>query len=67
MRRAKRAGFGATGRRIPTRASPILVVLRDKHYAIDLKTWARYYFYVHRIMGYLLATFPAVGVAGLTK
>ena len=49
------------------RASPILVVLRDKHYAIDLKTWARYYFYVHRIMGYLLATFPAVGVAGLTK
>jgi hypothetical protein len=44
-----------------------IIRLRDKHYAIDLKTWARYYFYVHRIMGYLLATFLAVGVAGLTK
>ncbi|WP_325733604.1 hypothetical protein [Bradyrhizobium sp.] len=44
-----------------------IIRLRDRHYAIDLKTWARYYFYVHRIMGYLLATFLAVGVAGLTK
>jgi hypothetical protein len=44
-----------------------IIRLRDKHYAIDLKTWARYYFYVHRIMGFLLASFLLAGVSGLTK
>ena len=41
--------------------------LRDKHYAIDLTGWARYYFYLHRIMGFLLASFLIAGVSGLTK
>jgi hypothetical protein len=44
-----------------------IIRLRDKHYGIDLETWARYYFYVHRIMGFLLASFLIAGVAGLTK
>jgi hypothetical protein len=44
-----------------------IIRLRDKHYAIDLTTWARYYFYVHRIMGFLLASFLIAGISGLTK
>jgi hypothetical protein len=44
-----------------------IIRLRDKHYAIDLGTWARYYFYAHRIMGFLLASFLGAGLAGLTK
>jgi hypothetical protein len=44
-----------------------IIRLRDKHYKIDLKNWARYYFYVHRIMGFLLASFLVAGVSGLTK
>ena len=44
-----------------------IIRLRDKHDTIDLKNWARYYFYVHRIMGFLLASFLIAGVSGLTK
>jgi uncharacterized protein YjbI with pentapeptide repeats len=44
-----------------------IIRLRDKHYEIDLKTWARYYFYSHKIMGYVLASFLVAGLSGLTK
>src|SRR6266436_1669460 len=44
-----------------------IIRLRESHYQIDLKTWARYYFYGHKIMGYLLASFLIAGLAGLTK
>jgi hypothetical protein len=45
-----------------------IIRLREWHYKIDLQTpWARYYFYGHKIMGYVLASFLIVGIAGLTK
>jgi uncharacterized protein YjbI with pentapeptide repeats len=45
-----------------------IIRLREKHYTeIDLQGWPRYYFYVHKIMGYVLASFLIVGLAGLTK
>jgi len=44
-----------------------IIRLRERHYQIDLQTWARYYFYWHKIMGYVLATFLIAGLSGLTK
>jgi hypothetical protein len=44
-----------------------IVKLREYHYSVDLKGWARYYFYVHKLMGYVLASFLIAGIAGLTK
>jgi hypothetical protein len=44
-----------------------IIRLRDRHYQIDLQSWARYYFYVHKIMGYILASFLIAGLTGLTK
>jgi hypothetical protein len=44
-----------------------IIQLRPKHYEIDLNGWARYYFYVHKIVGWALATFLVAGLAGLTK
>jgi hypothetical protein len=44
-----------------------IVRLREKHYQIDLKSWARYYFYAHKIMGYVLASFLIAGLSGLVK
>ena len=44
-----------------------IIKLRDRHYQIDLKTWARYYFYGHKIMGFVLASFLIAGLSGLTK
>jgi hypothetical protein len=44
-----------------------IIKLREKHYEIDLMGWPRYYFYVHKIAGYVLASFLIAGVAGLTK
>jgi hypothetical protein len=44
-----------------------VIKLREKHYSIDLKGPARYYFYVHKLMGYILASFLAAGLSGLTK
>jgi hypothetical protein len=42
-----------------------IVKLREWHYTIDLTGWARYYFYGHKIMGYLLASFLIAGLSGL--
>jgi hypothetical protein len=44
-----------------------IIKLREKHYEIDLRGWPRYYFYMQKIMGYVLASFLIVGLAGLTK
>jgi hypothetical protein len=45
-----------------------IVRLRERHYKdVDLIGWARYYFYAHKIMGYLLAFFLIAGLSGLTK
>jgi hypothetical protein len=57
----------ATGCHTVSPTASTIIRLRDKHYAIDVTTWARYYFYVHRIMGFLLASFLIAGISGLTK
>ena len=41
--------------------------LRKEHYDIDLEGFARYWFYGHKLMGYVLASFLIAGLAGLTK
>ena len=43
---------------------------RKMHYEIDfIGGWrpARYYFYFHKLMGYVLASFLIAGLSGLTK
>lgn len=44
-----------------------IIRLREKHYEIDITGWARYYFYLHKMMGYVLASFLIAGLTGLTK
>lgn len=44
-----------------------VIRLRESHYQIDLRGWPRYYFYVHRLMGWALASFLVAGLSGLTK
>jgi hypothetical protein len=39
--------------------------LSKKHYDIELKGWARYYFYVHKLSGYVLAFFILAALADL--
>jgi hypothetical protein len=43
-----------------------IIQLRKAHYDIDLEGFARYWFYFHKIMGYVLASFLIAGLAGLT-
>lgn len=44
-----------------------VVKLRKLHSEIVLKGWRRYYFYFHKISGYVLAAFVAAGLSGITK
>jgi hypothetical protein len=44
-----------------------IIHLREAHYEIDLNGYARYYFYFHKTMGFVLASFLIAGLAGLTK
>ena len=45
-----------------------LIHLREQHYkAVDLITWVKYYFYFHKIMGYILVFFVIAGLSGLTQ
>ena len=45
-----------------------IIRLRDRHYKdLDLITWARYYFYFHQIMGYVLIFFVLAGLSGLVE
>ena len=44
------------------------VKLRESHYTeIVICGWAKYYFYFHKLMGYVLASFLVAGISGLTK
>jgi hypothetical protein len=43
-----------------------IIRLREKHYEIDLNGWVRYYFYIHKIIGYVLGAFVIAGIAWLT-
>ena len=44
-----------------------IIRLRDAHYAIDLEGYTRYYFYLHRLLGWVLGAFLVAGISGLTK
>jgi hypothetical protein len=44
-----------------------IIELRKQHYDIDLTGPVRYYFYVHKIMGFVLVSFLIAGLSGLTK
>ena len=43
------------------------IQLRKHHYDVDLEGWARCWFFVHKLIGFILATFLVAGLAGLTK
>jgi hypothetical protein len=44
-----------------------LIKLRKKNEEIDIKGPERYYFYVHRLAGWILGTFILAGLAGFTR
>lgn len=44
-----------------------LIKLREIHYTIDLTSAARYYFYVHKLAGWILGSFIVAALSGLTK
>ncbi len=44
-----------------------VVQLIKSHYDIELAGFARYYFYAHKLLGYVLASFLIAGLAGLTQ
>jgi hypothetical protein len=39
--------------------------LRRLHQEIDLTGWQRYYFYLHKFMGWVLGSLVVAGLAGL--
>ena len=45
-----------------------VIHLREEHYDVDLEThWVRIYFYMHKVIGYLLIFFVIAGLTGLTE
>ena len=44
-----------------------IVTLDPTHDKVELTGWTRYYFTLHRLIGYVLASFVAAGTAGLTQ
>ena len=44
-----------------------IIRLREKNYDIDIDGPPQFYFYFHKIMGYILASFLIAGLAGLAK
>ncbi len=45
-----------------------IIRLRERHYKVDLSNkWVRSYFYVHKLIGYVLVFFVIAGLAGLTE
>ena len=45
-----------------------VIHLREQHYeGFELVTWTKYYFYIHKILGYVLTFFLLAGLTGLTK
>ena len=42
-----------------------IIRLRERHYTdVDLNTWAKYYFYIHKILGYVLIFFVLAWLSG---
>jgi hypothetical protein len=44
-----------------------IIDLDERYSKILLDGWARYYFYIHKMIGYVLAFFIIAGLTGLTK
>lgn len=44
-----------------------IIELSKRHYEIHLYGFARYYFYFHKVMGWILASFIVAGITGLTE
>jgi hypothetical protein len=44
-----------------------IIKLRELHYTIDIRGPARYYFYCHKLVGFVLGFFLVASVAGWTK
>jgi hypothetical protein len=44
-----------------------IIRLNESHYIIKLTGFAKYYFYGHIILGYVLASFLIAGLSGITK
>ena len=44
-----------------------VIRLREEHYKKDIETWVKYYFYCHKILGYVLVLFLIAGLTGLAK
>ncbi len=45
-----------------------VIRLREEHYKVDLSnTYVRRYFYIHKLIGYILVFFVIAGLAGLTQ
>ena len=44
-----------------------IIELRPYHASIELSGWSRYYFYLHKLMGYVLISFLVAGLSGLAE
>ena len=46
-----------------------IIRLREAHYDVDISpnTWAAYYFYVHKMAGYVLVFFVLAGLTSLVE
>ncbi len=44
-----------------------IIKLDERHYKIELEGVARYYFYFHIVIGFILASFVAAGISGLVQ
>ena len=44
-----------------------VIRLREHHYDVDLTTKAKYYFYVHKIVGYVLVSAVIAGLSDLAN
>ena len=44
-----------------------IIQLDERNYQINLSGFALYYFYLHKLVGYVLASFIVAGLSGLTK
>ncbi len=44
-----------------------IIKLDERHYKIELEGAARYYFYFHIVIGFILASFVAAGISGLVQ
>ena len=44
-----------------------IIKLDERHYKIELEGFARYYYYFHIVIGFILASFVAAGISGLIQ